>query len=384
MLRETNLVSKGISPPDIEAARKRWTSRHIALGFIILGGILLRAYIFNHLSYDLSVCTTDFSAFYAGGALAGTPQLYSPEAAFDVERRAMGCVMENLIFIRPPFYALLMWPLAQLPFMTALVLWRILGLAAIGAFIWMWPDDKWVTAAACVWYLPLATNFTVGQDLAFLLVALLGAYYCLRAGRQFWAGVLFGLCLIKFHLFLLLPLVICHKRLWRTLSGISCAGLIAVAASYIAGGRHWIEHYWRALQDVRMDPYPWNMVNLKGLLSDHPAWLIPSIAAIVIICWYIIYKGSLEVSLAAVLVGGVLINPHTTISDGTLILPAFLMARRAPVAILRALALFAMTPFYRFLPAGTFQIILISVLVLGAWIIRRQPIAGSVAAPVEA
>lgn len=351
---------------------------------LALTGILVRAYIFNHLSYDLSVCTTDFSAFYAGGALAGKPQLYSPQAAFDVERRAMGCVMENLIFIRPPFYALLMWPLAQLPFMTALVLWRILGLAAVGAFIWMWPDDKWVTTAACAWYLPLATNFTVGQDLAFLLVVLLGAYYCLKDGRQFWAGVLFGLCLIKFHLFLLLPLMIFHKRLWRTLPGISCVALIALAASYIAGGPHWIEHYRLALQDLRMDPYPWNMVNLKGLFYNHPAWLIASIGVIVILSWYVIYKGSLEIALAAVLIGGVLINPHTTIADGTLILPVFLMARRAPLAILRALALFALTPFYKFLPSGTFQIILIGTLILGAWMLRERRLSGEAPARSEA
>lgn len=339
---------------------------------LVLTGILLRAYIFNHLPYELSVCTSDFSAFYAGGKLAGTPNLYVPQAAFDVERRAMGCVMENLIFIRPPFYALLMWPLAQLPFMTALVLWRILGLAAVGAFLWMWPDDKWIAAAACVWYLPLAANFTMGQDVAFLLVLLLGAYYCLKADRLFWAGILFGLCVIKFHLFVLLPLLIIHKRLWRTLPGISCVGVVALFASYIAGGRNWIEQYRAALQDLRMDPYPWNMVNLKALFYDHSEWLIPSVAVIVLISWYVIYKGSLEISLAAVVIGGVLINPHTTISDGTLILPVFLMARRAPLVILRVLATFALTPVYKFLPTGTFQVMLIGTLVLGAWMIWQQ------------
>ena len=339
---------------------------------LVVTGILLRAYISDHLPYELSVCTSDFSAFYAGGKLAGTSNLYVPQAAFDVERKAMGCVMENLIFIRPPFYALLMWPLAQLPFMPALVLWRILGLAAVGAFIWMWPDDKWIAAVACAWYLPLAANFTMGQDVAFLLVLLLGAYYCLKSGKQSWAGILFGLCAIKFHLFVLLPLLIIHKRLWRTLPGISCVGIVALTASYIAGGRQWVEQYRAALHDLRMDPYPWNMVNLKALLYDHSGWLIPSAAVIVLISWYVIYKGSLEISLAAVVIGGVLINPHTTISDGTLILPVFLMARRAPLVILRVLATFALTPVYKFLPTGTFQVMLIGTLILGAWMIWQQ------------
>ena len=338
----------------------------------MLSGILLRAYIFIHLPRDLSVCTTDFSAFYAGGKLAGSPNLYVPQAAFDVERNAMGCVMENLVFIRPPFYALVMRPLAQLPFMPALVLWRILGLAAVGAFIWMWPGDKWIAAAACAWYLPLANNFTVGQDVVFLLVLLLGAYYCLKAGRPFWAGILFGLCVIKFHLFVLLPLLIIHKKLWRTLPGISCVGVAVVVMSYIAGGRNWMDHYRVALHDFRMDPYPWNMVNLKALFYYHPEWLIPSIVVVVLLSWYVIFKGSLEISLAAVLVGGLLINPHTTIADGTLMLPVFLMARRAPLVILRVLATFALTPFYQFLPTGTFQVILLAALFLGAWMMWQQ------------
>ena len=339
---------------------------------LVVTGILLRAYLFNHLPYELSVCATDFSAFYAGGKLAGSPNLYVPQAAFEVERKAMGCVMENLVFIRPPFYALLMWPLAQLPFMTALVLWRVLGLAAVGAFIWMWPGDKWIAAAACAWYLPLATNLTVGQDLALILVMLMGAYYCLRADKELLAGILFGLCLIKFHLLVLLPIFIFHKKLWKTLCGISGVGAVMIAASYVAGGRHWIGQYRVALQDFRMDPYPWNMVNLKALFYNHMEWWIPSIVVVVLVSWYVIYKGSLEISLAAVLVGGVLINSHTTISDGTLILPVFLMARRAPVVILRVLVTFALTPFYKFLPSGTFQIILLATLFLGTWMIWKQ------------
>jgi Glycosyltransferase family 87 len=367
------LATTEASPANnLDAARKKRRARNLFLGLLVLSGILLRAYIFNHLPHDLSVCTTDFSAFYAGGKLAGTPNLYVPQAAFDVERQAMGCVMENLVFIRPPFYALLMWPLAQLPFMTALELWRVLGLAAVGAFIWMWPGDKWIAAAACAWYLPLANNFTVGQDVAFLLVLLLGAYHCLKADRQFWAGILLGLCLIKFHLLVLLPLLIFHKKLWRTLLGISVAGVIALSASYVAGGRHWMEYYLAALHDFRMDPYPWNMINLKALFYYHPEWLIPSVAVIVLVSWYVIYKGSLEVSLAAVLIGGVLINPHTTIADGTLILPVFLMARRAPLIILRVLATFALTPFYQFLPTGTFQVIVIATLFLGVWMLWQQ------------
>jgi len=53
-------------------------------------------------------------------------------------------------------------------------------------------------------------------------------------------------------------------------------------------------------------------------------------------------------------------------------LPVFLMARRAPLVILRVLATFALTPFYQFLPTGTFQVILLAALFLGAWMMWQQ------------
>ena len=104
----------------------------------------------------------------------------------------IGCHHENLVFIKPPFYALLMWPLAQLPFVTAFYLFRVLVLTGVGLFLWLWPGDRWAAAAACAWSVPLAATFTVGQDVIFLLVAALGAYRMLRSGRPFLAGCCSG------------------------------------------------------------------------------------------------------------------------------------------------------------------------------------------------
>jgi len=148
--------------------------RHaIPIAFLV-AGILLRFWIFSHLSRDLSVCSVDFGAFYAGGKLAGSLAMYSPDAVFAAQDRAMGCHKDYIIFIKPPFYGLIMWPLARLPFDAALWLWRILGLAALGIFLWLWPCDRLVAAAACAWFLPEASNFTAGQDVAFVLALVAG------------------------------------------------------------------------------------------------------------------------------------------------------------------------------------------------------------------
>jgi hypothetical protein len=344
--------------------------RRVLLVAVILAGIALRAFIFANLPRDLTVCTADFSALYAGGKLAGSSNLYSPTAAFDTEKQAAGCTMANLVFIRPPFYALLMSPISRLSFSSAFLLWRILILTAIAAFISMWPGDALVALAACAWSLPLAANFTVGQDVAFLLVAIMAGYRLLQCDRPFWAGLAIGLCAIKFHLFLLLPLLLIRRKMWRTISGGATVAVMFFLLSFLVSGAGWIQTYRAALQDTRMNPYPWNMVNLTGLFNNDLFWVIPVSLAVVAACWYFIVRSPVEVALPVVIAAGVLITPHNTICDGLLFLPALLLARHSTMPLIRALALFTLTPLYAFLPHGALQVLMLVLLALGVWTIR--------------
>jgi hypothetical protein len=337
-----------------------------------LAGVLFRAFIVHGLPRELEYCAADFSAFYSGGALAGSAQLYSPDAAFAVQERAIGCHHENLVFIKPPFYALLMWPLAQLPFLPAFYLFRTLVLAGVGLFLWMWPGDRWVAAAACAWSVPLATTFTVGQDAIFVLVAVMGGYRMLRRGSGFAAGALLGLCAIKFHLLLLLPVLLLRGRLWKTVFGGAAVAAMWLAMCFAAAGPHWISIYRAALADPRMNPYAYNMVNLRGLFGYNSPWTWPAAVVVAGLCGYLIWRGPLEVALAAVLAGGVLITPHATVSDATLFLPGLLLARRMGPAAARAVAGFALTPLYVFLPRGALQVAVVVIVVMAVWVVCRQ------------
>ena len=352
---------------------KRSWIRPAAWTVVILTGVLLRAFIIHRLPREVEICAADFSAFYSGGTLVGSAQLYSPEAAFAAQDKAIGCHHQNLVFIKPPFYALLMWPFAQLPFVPAFYLFRALVLGGVALFLWMWPGDRWAAAAACAWSVPLATTFTVGQDVIFVLVAVMGAYWMLRSGREFAAGGLLGLCAIKFHLFLLLPLFLLRGRLWKTVAGGAAVGAVWFAMCFAAAGPNWISQYAAALADPRMNPYAHNMVNLRGLFGYNSPWTLPAAAVVAILCGYLIWRGSLEVALAAVLAGGVLIAPHNTVSDATLFLPGLLLARRMEPAAARAVAAFALTPLYVFLPAGALQVAVLAIIVAAVWMVHRQP-----------
>ena len=246
-------------------------------------------------------------------------------------------------------------------------------------FLWLWPGDRWAAAAACAWSVPLAANFTVGQDVIFVLVAALGAYRMLRSGRPFSAGLLFGLCAIKLHLLLLLPLFLLRRRLWKTMAGGATVAAVWLALSLVAAGPHWIATYRVALSDPRANPYAANMVNLRGLLDYHSPWILPVTALVAVLCGYLIWRGSLEVALCAVFVGGVLITPHTTVCDATLFLPGLLLARKMDWAPARAVAAFALTPLYHFLPRGGMQVAVLAILLAAVWMVRRQMVeqAGS-------
>lgn len=347
--------------------------RHAVVIAFLVTGILLRAWIFSHLSRDLSVCSVDFGAFYAGGKLAGSLDMYSPDAVFAAQDRAMGCHKDYIIFIKPPFYGPLMMPLAQLPFDAALWLWRILGLAALGVFLWLWPCDRLVAAAACAWFLPEASNFTAGQDVAFVLALVAGAYYCLKTGRPALAGVLFGLGAIKFHLFVLLPLVVLQRKLWRTIAAAAGTVALLLGIALVAYGPSCFATYRNALRDARGNPAFRNMDNLNGLFHGHPVWIAAAVV-VALLVYFINRRASLELALAAVLAGGVLIVPHNTISDGLLFLPLILEARRFAAAPVRALAMVALIPI---LPPGSLQVAAILLLMAALRTLYPKPPAPS-------
>lgn len=353
--------------------------RAVVIGLLV-AGVVLRAWILGHLNHDLAVCSVDFGAFYAGGMLAGSLAMYSPEAVFAAEDRAMGCHTQNLIFIKPPFYGLMMMPLARLPFEPALWLWRLLGLGALGVFLWLWPSDRLAAAAACAWFLPEATNFTMGQDVALVLALAAGACYCLRTGRPVAAGVLFGLGAIKFHLLLLLPLLVLRRKLWRTTAAAVGTVAVLLGIAFVKYGPGWLHVYRNALRDWRLNPAFYHMVNLNGLFHGHPTWIAAAVV-VVLLAAFINHRASLELALAAVLAAGVLIVPHNTTSDGLLFLPLILEVRRFAGAPARALAILALIPI---LPAGWLQVVMILLLTAAAHAMRLKPAPGSRPAPAAA
>jgi len=270
----------------------------------------------------------DFVAFYAGSHLAGSRDLYNQRRMIQVEYQTTGVGGETLQFIRPPYYALLLWPLGRLPYRLAYTAWQSLSLAAVIAFVCLWPyTNRWPALWACCWSVPLSACFAQGQDCAFLLIwiALVLRFY---KDRPFLAGLVFSFCAPKFHLFLLVPILIALQRRWRLASGfLTGAGAMAVV-SFVAGGMTWPMDYSRMLQSQKISPGASIMPNLHGLLAGaaHATLLEIGLGALVAVAVGLVARRScFEQALAATLVGGLLVSNHAYPADAVVLIPALLL-----------------------------------------------------------
>ena len=278
-------------------------------------------------SLPLGHWETDFLSFYAGAKLAGTGQLYSLNAVHRIEAEYEREPAQVRAYIRPAFYALLLWPLGKLPFHAASVVWQVLNVAAIGTFIWFWRRDRAVTI---VLFMPLLIALALGQDVPIFLAIFAGVVWLLRKNRFFAAGLVMALCAVKFHLFLLLPLVIAAKRLWRFAGGLAAGGAVLAGISFLAYG-NWVPGF---LAMLRMNEEHQNsqtyMVSIAGLLWNAPnaaVWLGSIILAAALAVWFCIQKVEVDEAMALALLAGVLLSVHAFIYDLGFLLPWITLQR---------------------------------------------------------
>jgi hypothetical protein len=165
-----------------------------------------------------------------------------------------------------------------------------------------------------------------------------------------------ALCAEKFHLFLLLPVFLAGRRLWTGMWGMLAGGTILVALSFAAGGPHWFADFLRVTLDARINPHPWAMPNLHGMLYGTNFINAAEAALSLCVCalvWCIARsRVSTEYALAAAAIGGLLTSHHAYLPDAALLLPAALtFPFEAAARWVRMLAVAAVLPTTWFLTA---------------------------------
>jgi Glycosyltransferase family 87 len=164
------------------------------------------------------------------------------------------------IFEHPPFEALLLSPLAALPYRTAYLVW-----ALVNAAIWLslpfllrpyLPAPREPLAYLALWFLfaPLGVALFQGQSSLALLALYALCYIFLRRGRDLEAGALLGLGLFKFQFVLPFALIFLLRRKWRFTAGFSASAALLGALSLVAVGWRGILSYVHLLFTIAGHP----------------------------------------------------------------------------------------------------------------------------------
>lgn len=296
----------------------------------------------------------DFVATYTGASLL-YDGLYSPERTVEFQREQVGFSRDGLLCIRPPFFALLFRPFSWMPYRVAYLAFQGLNLIALAWFIWMFRGEVRGLLVIALLFLPVAGAFLQGQDIVLVMSAAAGAVLLRRAGRPFLAGLVFSLCAVKIHLFLLVPVALVFRKEWRMLTGGAVGVVSLTALSFAVVGHNWLPEYFLILKNPQIHTSNSALTNLRGLVLSVTGQegVVPLIVCSLMVAGVAVYgmwrSRDLEVSLALALLSGVVTAYHTFIYDLTLfLLVAVLLARHirnhVGFAVLPGLYLFVFLP----------------------------------------
>lgn len=185
---------------------------------------------------------TDFSVTYIGARFVHEgrgPKLYD----LAEQQRMKAALLKNaqpLIFEHPPFEALLLSPLAGLPYKTAYLIWGLFN-----ALIWLLlpcllrpylpsPDSQLAYLLLWLLFPPLGIALYQGQSSLLVLLLFSVSFIALKNGREFLSGVYLGLALLKFQFVIPFVVIFLLRRKWSVVTGFlvtaSTLGLLSLAA----------------------------------------------------------------------------------------------------------------------------------------------------------
>ena len=274
-------------PSNFMPTRKIYTYAAVFFCAMILGYVWMAPKMYGYAKNGYA----DFSAFYTAGQILHRGQgrqLYDSAVQTEVQREfSHAAVVRNRAFpyLRAPFQALMFVPLTYLSYVRAYQVWILLCgiLVAVAAHFLrtripeLQTYSWWVYYPAYFAFLPIAYGFALGQDCALMLLLVVLFVVALREGKDFGAGCLLGLALIKFQLIVPLVLILLLKKQFRVLAGFSAVASVLVAISAWIVGWDGLIAYPGYLQRLNHVPaaaaiFPGMMPSLRGLIEG---WMNP-------------------------------------------------------------------------------------------------------------
>ncbi len=182
----------------------------------------------------------------------------------------------------PPLWAWLFTPFTLPTPPVGFLLWTALNIVAglwlaVRAASFLPARDRLWTAVLVLTAFPVAFSIYLGQAQVLVAVALAECYLALRAGKDFKAGLLLSLLIVKPQYAILLGPLLLWKRRWSAVAGAATGVAAILAGSALVGGGsallNWPDSF-SAYNGFREDG-PRYMVNWRALVLR----LFPSISA---------------------------------------------------------------------------------------------------------
>jgi Glycosyltransferase family 87/Glycosyl transferase family 2 len=188
----------------------------------------------------------DFVSFYSAArlyVLKGGSAVYDLAFQKQFELQIIPQSPDRFIvlpYFHPPYYTLLIAPLAALSYRQAYYAMAAFNVLLAAALIFVLARNSLsihgraaaVAAALIAGFFPLFVTVLQGQSDLVVLLPLAAAYTAWAKGRHGWAGIFSALALAKPQLLLLIPLLFIARRAWRALAGfvavVAALGLVSV------------------------------------------------------------------------------------------------------------------------------------------------------------
>lgn len=274
----------------------------------------------------------DFLNLYVGAQMAADGELsrlHDQSLQLEYEKAVVPETEMLWPFVRPHFYALLLVPLSWLPFQAAFYVWVALQ-AALLLGCWVWAARRFGEEALIFgsMYLPTAVGIANGQDCILLLVAVIAAYTLAEKDRDYAAGAVVALTLVKFHLLLLLPLAMWAAGRRKILAGYAAMAAALVLLSVALAGTAGVETYLAMLTDptlAGLNPAPQKIVSIHSFqwnLLGRMLWPVTAalVAAVAALCWLAARNAPLWRWWTAGCLASLLAAPHVYAYDAAFFL----------------------------------------------------------------
>jgi hypothetical protein len=236
-----------------------------------------------------SKLNTDFPNYYLTARLVhedyDTARIY--EWRWMQREKDHRSIDDPIIGIIPitPFSTLIMWPISEMPALTAKHVWMIVNLALLVPLCWLLHSLTGLSyqriALVCALSFPLHRNLLFGQYYLFLLILIAAACWAYLKEIYFLSGALVAIaaaCKIFPVLFVALFL---QRRNWRALGSAFATGIVIIAVSIAVFGWNVHRTYlheilpWTLHGEV-MPPYTTSAASISTILHylflNEPEW----------------------------------------------------------------------------------------------------------------